>query len=69
MRVKEGAGNFFFGVVGAVVVLEDKAVGAVFLRVVNCAELPHHAVFVRLAEFFNDFGREQRRFPETLPAE
>ena len=33
------------------------------------AELPHHAVFVGLAEFFNDFGREQRRFPEALPAE
>ena len=68
-RVQEGAGNFFFGVVGAVIVFKNKAVGTVFLRVVNCAELPHHAVFIGLAEFFDDFGREQRRFPEALPAE
>ena len=67
MRVQESAGNFFFGVVGAVVVLEDKAVGAVFLRVVNCAELPHHTVFVGLAEFFGDFRREKRGFPKALP--
>ena len=67
--VQERAGNFFFGVVGAVIVFEDEAVGAVFLWVVNCAELPHHAVFIGLAEFFDDFGREQRRFPEALPAE
>ena len=67
--VQERAGNFFFGVVGAVIVFKNKAVGTVFLRVVNCAELPHHAVFVRLAQFFHDFGREKRRFPEALPAE
>ena len=57
--VQEGAGNFFFGVVGAVAAKN-------YLTV---AKLPHHAVFVRLAQFFNDFGREKRRFPEALPAE
>ena len=69
VRVKKRAGNFFFGVVGAVIVFKNKATGAVFLRVVNCAELTHHTVFVRFAEFFHDFGREQGRFPEALPAE
>ena len=59
MRVQEGAGNFFFGVGGFVAAKDNLTV----------AEFPHHAVFIRLAEFFNDFGREQRRFPETLPAE
>ena len=59
MRVQEGAGNFFFGVGGFVSAKDNLTI----------AELPHHAVFVRLAEFFNDFGREQRRFPKALPAE
>ena len=69
MRVQECAGHFFFGVVGAVIVFENEATRAGFLRVVNCAELPHHAVFVRLAEFFHDFGREKRSFPEALTSE
>ena len=56
---QEGAGNFFFGVVGAVSAKN-------YLTV---AELPHHAVFIGFAEFFDDFGREQRRFPKTLPTE
>ena len=58
-RVQEGAGNFFFGVVGAVAAKN-------YLTV---AELPHYAVFVWMAEFFYDFGREKRSFPETLPSE
>ena len=59
LRVQEGAGHFFFGIGGFVSAKDNLTV----------AELPHHTVFVRLAEFFNDFGREQRRFPEALPAE
>ena len=66
MRVQECAGNLFFGVGGTVIVFENEAARAGFLRVVNCAELPHYAVFVRFAEFFHDFGREQGRFPEAL---
>ena len=58
-RVQEGAGNFFFGVTTFVAAKDNLTV----------AELPHHTVFVRLAEFFNDFGWEQRCFPEALPAE
>ena len=58
-RVQEGAGNFFFGVTSFVAAKDDLAV----------AKLPHHAIFVGFAEFFNDFGREERRFPEALPAE
>ena len=69
MRVQEGAGYFLFGIGGTVIVFENEAARAGFLRVVNCAELPHHAVFVWFAEFFHDFGREQGRFPEALPAE
>ena len=69
MRVQEYAGHFFFGVVGAVIVFKDEAARAGFLRVVNCAELPHYAVFVWFAEFFHDFGREKRRFPEALTPE
>ena len=57
--VQERAGNFFFGVVGAVAAKN-------YLTV---AELPHYAVFVWMAEFFYDFGREKRSFPETLPSE
>ena len=57
--VQERAGNFFFGVGGAVAAKN-------YLTV---AELPHHAVFIGLAEFFDDFGRKQWRFPEALPAE
>ena len=67
--VEEGAGNFFFGVGGTVIVFENEATRAGFLRVNNRAELPHHAVFVGLAQFFHDFGREKRRFPKALPAE
>lgn len=59
VRVEEGAGHFFFGITSFVAAKDNLTV----------AELPHHAVFIRLAEFFNDFGREQRRFPEALPAE
>lgn len=59
MRVQEGAGNFFFGVTSFVAAKDNLTV----------AELPHHAVFIGLAEFFNDFEREKRGFPETLPAE
>ena len=59
MRVQEGAGNFFFGVIGFVAAKDNLTV----------AELPHHTVFVGLAEFFGDFRREKRGFPETLPAE
>ena len=39
VRVQEGAGNFFFGVVGAVAAKDDLTV----------AELPHYAVFVSFA--------------------
>ena len=59
VRIEEGAGDFFFGVVGAVAANDNLTV----------AELPHHAVFVGLAQFFNSLGREKRRFPETLPTE
>ena len=58
-RVQEGAGNFFFGVTSFVAAKDNLTV----------AEHPHHAVFIGFAQFFNDFGREQRRFPEALPAE
>ena len=69
MRVQESAGNFFFGVGGAIFVFEDEATSAGFLRVVNCAELPHHAVFIGLAQFLDYFGREKRGFPEALTPE
>ena len=59
MRVQKGAGNFFFGVTSFVAAKDNLAV----------AKLPHHAVFVGLAEFFGDFRREKRGFPKTLPAE
>ncbi len=86
VRVKKRAGNFFFGVVGAVIVFKNKAVRilqiaripplvhilsrtSILFLARNGCKLPHHAVFVRLAQFFHDFGWEKRRFPETLPAE
>ena len=31
------------------------------------AELPHHAIFVGLAEFFGDFRREKRGVSKALP--
>ncbi len=84
--VQERARNFFFGVVGAVIVFKNKAVRilqiaripplvhilsrtSILFLARNGCKLPHHAVFIGLAEFFDDFGREQRRFPEALPAE
>jgi len=59
VRVQEGTGDLFFGVGGFVAAKDNLTV----------AELPHHAVFIGLAEFFNDFGREQRRFPKALTPE
>ena len=69
MRVQECAGHLFCGVGGTVIIFENEATRAGFLRVVDCAELPHHAVFIGLAEFFGDFRREKRRFPEALTPE
>lgn len=59
MRIEEGTGDFFFSVIGAVAAKGNLTV----------AELPLYAVFVRMAEFFDNFGREKRSFPKALPPE
>ena len=59
VRVQEGAGHFFFGVVGAVAAKDNLTV----------AELPHYAIFIGLAQLFHDLRREKRGFPKALPAE
>ena len=59
VRVQEGTGDLFFGGTSFVAAKNNLTV----------AKLPHHAVFIGFTEFFHDFGREKRGFPEALPTE